>query len=414
MSKLLTFLGIFLPILLSAQVAQWRGPQRDGIFNESGLMKSWPEEGPELLQTIDGIGLGWSSPVIYNQKLFITGMIDSLDYLSCVDTDGKIEWQISLGHAWNQTFPDSRSTPTIRDYKIYLGTGMGKVICVNAINGEIIWQNDAFTNNEGSVGTWGIAESILLVGNKAIFTTAGPKTTMVGLDTETGEQVWQTESLNDNLAYVSPILIEKNGKQQVVNLTAKYLFGVNPYNGEMEWNYNYFEIDSSEWDNGGGVINCTSAVYSDGYLYVSSGYNHTGAKFKLNNDLSNIEFIWKDKILDNHHGGVVLIDGVIYGSNWENNSRGNWCAIRFDTGKLLYEERFRNKGSIVAADGMLYIYTEQPGFVGLVKPNPDKFDLVSSFKVSGGTGPHWAHPTINNGKLYIRHGEKLFVYNIKA
>jgi hypothetical protein len=105
---------------------------------------------------------------------------------------------------------------------------------------------------------------------------------------------------------------------------------------------------------------------------------------------------------------------VIYGSNWENNSRGNWCAISFDTGELLYEERFRNKGSIVAADGLLYIYTEQPGFVGLVKPNPEKFELISSFRVSGGTGPHWAHPAIYSGKMYIRHGEKLFVYNVKA
>lgn len=412
--RLLTLLVFVMPFVLAAQTIQWRGSQRDGIYHESDLLTQWPEEGPELLHTIDSIGLGWSSPVIYNNYLYITGMIDSLDCLSCIADDGKIKWQISLGRAWNQTFPDTRSTPTIRDGKIYISTGMGCVVCVDALSGEIIWTNEAFAENKGAVGTWGVAESILLVDDKAIFTTAGPYTTMVALDSESGKQIWKTKSLNDVLAYVSPILVEQNGKKQIVNLTAKYLFGVNPDNGEMEWHYNFFEIDSSEWDNAGGVINCTSPIYYDGFLYVSSGYNHTGAKFKLNNDLSGVEFLWKDKVLDNHHGGVVLIDGVIYGSNWENNSRGNWCAISFDTGQLLYEERFRNKGSIVAADGLLYIYTEQPGFVGLVKPNPEKFDLISSFRVSGGTGPHWAHPAIYNGKMYIRHGEKLFVYNIKA
>ncbi len=412
--RILSLFVFVMPLMLTAQVIQWRGPHRDGIFPESGLLQQWPEEGPELLHTIDGIGLGWSSPVIYNNKLYITGMVDSLDCLSCINSEGNIEWQITLGRAWNQTFPDTRSTPTIRDGKIYVSTGMGSVVCINASNGQKVWANDAFAENEGSVGTWGVAESILLVDDKAIFTTAGSKTTMIALDAETGKQIWQTKSLNDVLAYVSPILIEQNGKKQIVNLTAKYLFGVNPDNGEMEWHYNFFEIDDSEWDNAGGVINCTSPIYHDGFLYVSSGYNHTGAKFKMNDDLSGVEFLWKDKMLDNHHGGVVLIDGVIYGSNWENNSRGNWCAISFDTGQLLYEERFRNKGSIVAADGLLYIYTEQPGFVGLVKPNPDKFELISSFRVSGGTGPHWAHPAIYEGKMYIRHGEKLFVYNIKA
>lgn len=410
----ISFLAIILPFAVLSQIEQWRGPQRDGIFHEKGLLKQWPDEGPELVLTIDGIGKGWSSPVIYNQKIYITGLIDSLDYLFCVNLNGEIEWQTAYGLAWNQTFPDSRSTPTILDNKAYLSTGQGVVVAVNLADGKVLWENNAFSGNKGQVGTWGVSESILLVDGKAIFTTAGPETQMVALDMQTGKQVWKSPSLNDVLAYVSPILIERNGKKQIINLTAKYLFGVNPDNGEIEWHFNFFELDDSEWDNAGGVINCTTPIYHNGFLYVSSGYNHTGAKFKLNDDLSKVELVWKDKVLDNHHGGVVLIDGVVYGSNWENNSRGNWCAISFETGELLYEERFRNKGSIVVADGMLYIYTEQPGYVGLVKPNPDKFELISSFRVSGGSGPHWAHPVIADGKLFIRHGEKLFVYNIKA
>jgi outer membrane protein assembly factor BamB len=412
--KRTVFILVFLfPYILFSQDAQWRGSNRDGHFQETNLLKSWPEEGPKLLFEVGNIGKGWSSPVVDNGKIFVTGLIDTLDYLFCIDFEGKIQWQTAYGRAWNQTFPDTRSTPTIRDNKAYLSTGMGVVVCVDTSNGKLLWSNSAFINNGGEVGTWGIAESILLVGKKAIFTTGGKQTHMVAIDTETGKQVWKTPTLNDGLAYVSPILIEKNGKQQIINLTAKYLVGVDPETGEIVWNFNFFELDDSEWDNAGGVINCTSPIYHDGFLYVSSGYNHTGAKFRLKDGLSGVEFLWKDKFLDNHHGGTVLLDGVIYGSNWENNSRGNWCAISFDTGEKLYEETFRNKGSIVVADSMLYIYTEQPGFVGLVKPNREKFELVSSFRISKGSGPHWAHPTVHDGKLYIRHGEVMMVYDVK-
>jgi outer membrane protein assembly factor BamB len=405
MNRILLLLSLLaIPLCLFSQTVQWRGAQRDGCFNEANLLKSWPEEGPRLVFEVEGIGKGWSSPVVYNGRIYTTGMIDTLDYLSCINFDGAIEWQIPYGRSWNQTFPDTRATPTIRDNRAYLSTGMGVVVAIDLSEGKLLWSNDAFGNNGGEVGTWGISESILLVGNKAIFTTGGKQTHMVAIDVETGKDVWKTRTLNDALAYVSPILIEQNGKKQIVNLTAKYLFGVNPDNGEIEWQFNFFELDDSEWDNAGGVINC---------LYVSSGYNHTGAKFKLKEDMSDVEFLWKDKFLDNHHGGVVLHEGVIYGSNWENNSRGNWCAISFETGEKLYEEAFRNKGSIVVADGMLYIYTEQPGWVGLVKPTRDKFDLVSSFRITKGTGPHWAHPYIHDGKLFIRHGEVMMVYNVK-
>jgi len=406
-------LFLLFPLLLFSQVVQWRGPNRDGHFNETGLMKTWPPEGPKLVMEVEKIGKGWSSPVVYDGKILVTGMIDSLDYLSCINFNGTIEWQIPYGRSWNQTFPDTRATPTLLDKKAYLSTGMGVVVCIDLTSQKVLWSNDAFGNNSGEVGTWGISESILLVGNKAIFTTGGKQTHMVALDIQTGQQVWKTRTLNDALAYVSPILVEQNGKKQIVNLTAKYLFGVNPENGEMVWSFNFFELDDSEWDNAGGVINCTSPIYHNGYLYLSSGYNHTGAKFKMKEDLSGVEFLWKDKQLDNHHGGVVLLDGVVYGSNWLSNNRGNWCALDFETGEKLYEEAFRNKGSIVAADGMLYLYTEQPGYVGLVKPNREKFELISQFRVDKGNGPHWAHPYIHEGKLFIRHGEVMLGYEIQ-
>lgn len=414
MKHLIIILLLILSLSLFSQTVQYRGPNRDGIYFETGLLKQWPEKGPELLLEIQNIGKGWSTPVVYNEKIYITGMIDTLDYLTCIDLKGNIIWQNAYGRSWDQSFPDTRSTPTIFEGKVYVCSGKGLVACFDSESGNKIWSNDVFAINEGVPGTWGVAESILLVDGKAIFTTAGNKTNMVALDMLTGEEVWKTKSLNDVLAYVSPILIQQNGKQQIIGLGGKFLFGVDPDNGEMVWTYDYMSIDDAEWGEGGAVINCVSPVYHNGYLYVTSGYNHTGAKFKLNDDLSGVEFLWKEDVLDNHHGGIVLVDGFLYGSNWINNGKGDWCCIDFATGEAKYETNFKNKGSIVFADDMLYIYSEQPGWVGLVKPNPEKFELISSFQITKGSGPHWAHPSIYDGKLFIRHGEVILVYHIKA
>lgn len=205
----LIFFLLFLPSFFFAQTPQFRGPNRDGIFSETGLLKQWPEKGPQLLFEINGIGGGWSSAVVFNDKIYITGMIDSTDYLSCADFSGKILWRTSYGGSWNQSFPDTRSTPTIQNGKAYVSSGRGIVACIDTESGKIVWSVDAFGKNEGMTGSWGVAESILLVDGKAIFTTGGDKTMMVALDAETGNDVWESPSLHDNLAYVSPVLIEK-------------------------------------------------------------------------------------------------------------------------------------------------------------------------------------------------------------
>lgn len=403
----------FLGLIAQSQTPQFRGPNRNGIFLETGLLKQWPANGPKQLFKVEGIGEGWSSAVVDKNIIYITGKKDTSDVFSAISPEGKILWQTVYGHSWNQSFPDSRATATIENGKAYLTSGMGEVVCFNLSTGKILWKKNTFEENKGSIGIWGVAESILLDGNKVFFTTGGELTTMVALDKNTGETIWKTKSLNDKIAYISPILIEKNGKKQIVGVTAKYIFGVNPENGNIVWSFDYLKIAPPENDTSRGLINCTSPIYQDSFLYITSGYNHIGAKLKLKDDLSDAELVWTDKTLDNHHGGVVLIDGYIYGSNWVNNSKGNWCCINFETGEKKYEETFKNKGSIVAADEMLYIYSEQPGFVGLVKPTPEKFELVSSFEITEGAGPHWAHPSIYDGKLHIRHGDVLMVYDVK-
>lgn len=412
MRKILILTAVLLPALLQAQTSQWRGVNRDGFFNEEGLLKQWPEEGPQLVLKVDNLGKGWSSAVIYNNVIYVSGMKETTDVLSAIDQSGNILWQTPYGKSWEKSFPDTRSTPTIENNKAYVTSGSGEVACIDAANGKILWEREAFSDNDGEFGMWGDAENLLIVDDKVIFTAAGPKTSMVALDKNTGADVWKTKSVNDEKAYVSPILVEYNGKRQIIGMGANMLFGVEPETGEMVWNYDYCHVNNFKWDDKG-VINCTSPIFNNGGLYVTSGYNHTSAKFQLKKDLSGIDFQWTNETLDNHHGGVVLVDGFIYGSNWLNNSKGNWCCVNWETGELKYETEFESKGSIISSPNQLYIYTEK-GVVGLVNPNPEKFDLICNFKISDGDGANWAHPTIKDGKLYIRHGNVLLVYNIKA
>jgi outer membrane protein assembly factor BamB len=166
-----------------------------------------------------------------------------------------------------------------------------------------------------------------------------------------------------------------------------------------------------EWD----LILCVTPTYHDSKVYVTGGYDIGGMMINIANDGKSANVAWTDSILDVHHGGVVLVNGYIYGSNWLNNADGNWCCIDWNTGKKMWEEHWNCKGSIISAEGLLYIYDEKKGNVGLLKANPNKFDLISSFQVKqGNAGPFWAHPVIHNGVLYIRHTNALLAYDIKA
>jgi len=418
--KIGTFSILFLCVLqLSAQVStQWRGQNRDGVFHESHLLKVWPEEGPELLWVNDSLPSGYSSATIGQEFIYITGLVDTLDHLIALNHDGVEQWRQPIGRGWTESFSDSRSTPTLIDNRIYVQSGYCYVACFDALTGEEIWKVNAYEKFEGRTGQWGYSESLLVVDNKVLVSPGGMKTNMVALDKNTGETLWQTESLQDTSGYASPILIEEKGMKIAVNVMSNDVFGVNIEDGEILFKHNYSEIDDEDayalWNSSGASrINTNNPVYHEGGLYLTSGYNHVGAKFQLSDDFRNIELMWTDSILDVHFGGVVLMDGYIYGSNWINNANGNWCCINWETGECTYSEKWNNKGNIIYADGLLYIYEEKRGNIGIMKPDPEKFEVISSFRVKHGKGPHWGHPVIKNGILYIRHGQALMAYDIR-
>lgn len=419
MKQLILLSTVFLCLnpLLAQVDTQWRGENRDGVFQESHLLKVWPEEGPELLWVHDSLPTGYSSAIIGEELIYVTGLVDTLDHLIALNHQGEEQWRKPIGRGWTASFSDSRSTPTLIEGRVYVGSGYCYVACFDAITGEEIWKVNVFEKFEGRTGKWGYAESPLVVDDKVLVCPGGMKTNMVALDKNTGETIWQTESLQDTSGYASPILIEENGFKIAVNVMANEVFGVNVADGEILFKHNYSEIDPTDayalWNSASATrINTNNPVYYNQGLYITSGYNHVGAKFELSDDFRNIELMWTDSILDVHFGGVVLVDGFIYGSNWINNANGDWCCLNWETGECTWVEKWNNKGNIIYADGLLYIYEEKRGNIGIVKPDPEKFEVISSFRVKHGKGPHWGHPVIKNGILYIRHGEALMAYDI--
>ncbi|MDR2121083.1 MAG: PQQ-like beta-propeller repeat protein [Tannerella sp.] len=394
----------------------WRGAGRDGIYHETGLLKTWAENGPQLLwETLDA-GKGYSSPVVAGDRLYITGLNDDNDreVFSAYTLDGKQLYRTTCGSPWNDSYIESRTTPTIVGDRAYVVSGMGEVACIAVADGKIIWTVNGEKEFARKQGNWGTSESPLVYDNKVFYTPGGDKTAMVALDAATGKTVWESKPFNEFSAYVSPLLINHKGKRQIVGMTSGHVFGVNPDNGNIEWAFDDFGGDRTPEN--GGKISTNTPLFKDGRIFVCNGYNDASFMLELNDDATSVKLLWRNSELDTHIGGFVLVNGIIYGSNWINNGNGNWVAVDWNTGETRYENTWtggKSKGSIIAADNMLYCYDERRGTVGLVNPDPEKFDVVSEFRITKGEGPHWAHPVIHNGTLYVRHGSALMAYKIK-
>lgn len=406
----LLLISCFPVSLWSQGIVGWRGPDRSGIYPDKNLLKSWPENGPTLLLELSDIGNGYSSPVVYENSIFVTGRKDTLDVLSAYDMSGKKKWETVYGHAWSRTYPETRCTPTIENNRIYLVSGMGQITCVEVNTGKLIWSIDANSEYKGEPHKWGIAESVAISDQAVFYVTGGEETSVIALNKTDGKLLWKTKSLGGTRAYASSVIIEKGGLKLLLAQTANDLMAVDVNTGEIIWNYGLMQHHTGEMGKG---ANTNTPLFYNNEIFITSGYNHSAFMLSLAQDGRSVSLKWVNPDFDNHMGGVVKVGDLIYGSNWTNNGNGKWMCVDWNTGKTNYETAWFNKGPIISADGMLYCYEEKTGNMALVRPNPEKFDVVSSFKVDKGLGPHWAHPAIFDGKLFVRHGESLMVYNLK-
>ena len=412
--KFVAILTLTLVLFISsnAQEAQWRGPDRNGIYPGTGLLKQWPKNGPEMIFQVGDLGGGYSSPILSGDIIYITGKKNEQDFLSAVDLKGNILYQVPYGKAWDETYTETRCTPTLDGDRIYLVSGKGEVVCLNAENGEIIWSVNAHEKYQGELHRWGLAESPLVVDDKVLYTTGGKVASVVAFNKFNGEEVWKTRSTDDYRAYVSPVLYDNGKVRLIIAVTANYILGISPDDGSISTQYKYLPDDPNAQR--GATNNTNSPLIKDDEIFISKGYDQYGVMLKMSDDGKSFKELWRSSILDTHHGHYVYVGDYLYGTNWLSNAKGNWICLDWKTGELMYEQEWITKGSIITADGMLYCYEERSGNVALVKPDPEKFDIVSSFQIKSGSGPHWAHPCIGDGKLLMRHGDVLMVFDIKA
>ncbi len=382
--------------------SQWRGPGRQGIYYEEGLLNEWPEESPGLMWSFEGLGDGHSSVVVGNDRIFVTGMTDTLGVLFSFDKAGSLLWKKQYGPEWHISYGGTRSTPVIVDGLIYLESGQGTVYCFDMFSGEIVWHLDLFGKFNAENIMWGKAETLLVDGDRLICTPGGMENNVVALDRFTGETVWTSKGFGEPAAYCSPVLVEHNDTRIVVTMTATSVIGVDADTGEFFWRVEQQQSNK---------IHANSPVYSDGIIYCSSAKardNDGLLALKLSDDGKKVEKLWRNRSFTNLMGGIIILDGIIYGGKYLSKE---WYAIDPSDGKmnLLYDKL--SAGVIIYADGLFYCYGED-GTLSLVRMTPGSFDIRGSFSVPLGTGQHWAHPVIHNKRLYVRHGDALMVYDI--
>lgn len=387
------------------EISNWRGPDRDGIYHETGLLTEWPEEGPELLWKFEELGIGHATVSLISDKLFTAGTIDSITYIFSLDLDGNLLWKKETGPEWMKNFPGVRSTPMIYDDLGYFLNGLGKLFCFNTDNGDFLWEKDLFKDFDGQNITWGITENLLIEGDTLYCTPGGVEANVVALNRITGDIIWKSKGDGKLSSYSSPRIMDLNGKRFLITFTDASIISINLENGELAWKYPIFNKGDSH---------SNMPLIRNDSVFLLTGYQDTTRLFKVAEDGYSVEVIWENVLLDVGMGDAVLIGDNLYSSA---NVKGILYSIDWKTGKENYSEELvskgRLKGSVVtSAEGLLYVY----GFTGkfeLKKPTVNEFETLGVMQIGGDEFNHWAHPVIKNGRLYIRYDSTLWVYNIK-
>ncbi|MFC2156545.1 PQQ-binding-like beta-propeller repeat protein [Acidobacteriota bacterium] len=410
---LLLFILIVSVVTSAAENNSWpcfHGPKRNNLSIETGLLQAWPESGPKLLWTATGIGQGYSTVSVANNRIFTAGMIDKQTYVMALDMSGKKLWQKLNGQSWEaadyQTwavpYSGSRGTPTVDGDTVYHLSDLGQLTAFEIQTGKEKWHINIMETFKAERPEYGYSESVLIHGSALICCPAGEEGYIVALDKGTGRTLWTNTDIKDAVGNCSVVLAEIGASQQLITLSSSRILSFDPDNGHLLWEYPF----ANKREN-----NCADVVISDNLVYASTGYGKGNIllrpKRKVDGKYS-VEVVWESELLDNHHGGVILVDGHLYGAGSE--ARG-WFCLDFKTGTQKWKTR--GKGSLTFADGHLYCFDER-GTMSLVRATPEKYHQVGSFQVpKEGKGLHWAHPVVCGGRLYVRYSEQLYAYDIQ-
>jgi outer membrane protein assembly factor BamB len=376
---------------------QWRGPNRDGISKETGLLKQWPAEGPALVWKASGAGRGYSSFSISDGKLYTMGLRGDREFVVAFDiATGKEAWASPHGSAFRNDRGDGpRGTPTIDGDRVYALGGNGDLSALDARTGKLAWSKNVLREFGGSNITWGISESPLVLGNKVLVNAGGPGASIVALKKTDGSVIWKSQS--DEAGYSSAVPVEINGGTQVVFFTAKRAVGLDERDGRLLWEYQRPANDTA---------NAATPIVRANRIFISSDYGTGGGVVEIKPD-NKAQEIYFTKDMRNHHSSSVLIGDYLYGF-----SGSILTAMKFDTGEIAWRDRSVGKGSLVYADGNLYCLSEN-GVVGLVEATAAGYKEKGRFRIEQGSLPTWAHPVVAGGRLYLRDQDTIYAYDVR-
>lgn len=383
---------------------QFRGPLRDNISREAGLLERWPDSGPELLWTQRGFGEGYSSVSIAGDTIYTMGTRGDDEMLFALDREsGTPKWATRTGNLFREGAGNGpRGTPTVDGDRVYALGAHGDLVCVRAGDGGIVWQMNILQTFGGDNIVWGICESVLIDGDKLICTPGGRQATMVALNKLTGNPVWRAVVPGTpQTSYASAIAIEVGNVKQYVNFVSNGVVGVRANDGTPLW---------GQRESANGTANCSTPVFMDNAVFSASGYGTGGALFRLasRGNSTASELAYTTQNMKNHHGGMVLLDGHLYGFDEQ-----ILTCLDIRTGRPVWQNRSVGKGSLTCADGKLFLRGEG-GPVALAEASPAGYQELGRFDPPRGGGrPAWAHPVVAGGRLYLRDQDSLYVYSVR-
>ncbi len=395
-------------VTLSAQSAstdwpQWRGPERDGVSRETGLLREWPRSGPTLTWSASQLGAGYGSVSVAGPRVYVQGMKNRQSVVTSLDrATGKPVWSAALGSAQeNDRGSGPRSTPTVDGDRVYVLTENGDLVCLLAADGKVVWRRNILREFGGRNINWLLSESPLVDGNRLIVSPGGRNAGMAALDKMTGATVWVSKELSDEAGYSSSVVADVQGVRTIMTLTGNAGIGVRATDGKLMWRYANVANNTA---------NITTPIYSNGKVFFTSAYGTGGAllALKASGESVNAQEIYFTRNMQNHHGGVVLVDGYLYGFN-----NSILTCLEFDTGKVMWRDRSVGKGSVAYADGRLYVLSED-NVVGLVEASPKAYRETGRFTIADQGWPSWAHPVISGGQLFVRSQNVLASYDVRG
>jgi outer membrane protein assembly factor BamB len=403
-------LALFFSVAATWQVwatdwPQWGGPRRDHVSEEKGLMQDWPAGAPKRLWVFDNAGLGYSGEAVVGSKLYTMGARDNVERLIAISVEsGKELWAADIGEMLRNPYGNGpRGTPTVSGEEVFALSGKGTVIAVRAKDGKVLWKK-AMQDLGGAIPRWGYTESVLVDEQNVYCTPGGSQGAIAALDRKSGEVKWQSKEFTDAAHYASIQVAEINGTQQLIQLTEHHLSGVNKADGKLLW----------QTDFPGRTAVIPSPVVRDNFIYVTAGYQ-AGSKEVRIGPGNKVEEVFANKVMKNHHGGVVLIGDYLYG-----NADPTWVCQSFKTGEEVWSSRSLGKGAVTGAGERLYCLEERSGTVVLAEASTKEWKEHGRFKLEAQSqqrssqGAIWTHPVIANGRLYLRDQEFLSCYDISA